>query len=54
MNRADFETELRAQGYREIVDRRMDAKTTNLEHSHEFDARLLVLEGEMTVVCDGE
>jgi hypothetical protein len=30
MNRADFETELRAQGYREIVDRRMDAKTTNL------------------------
>jgi quercetin dioxygenase-like cupin family protein len=54
MNRADFETELRAQGYREIVDRRMDAKATNPEHSHEFDARLLVLEGEMTVVCDGE
>lgn len=54
MNRADFETELRAQGYREIVDRRMNAKATNPEHSHEFDARLLVLEGEMTVVCDGE
>jgi len=54
MNRADFETELRAQGYQEIVDRRMDAKATNPEHSHEFDARLLILEGEMTVVCDGE
>jgi quercetin dioxygenase-like cupin family protein len=54
MNRADFESELRAQGYQEVVDRRMEAKATNPEHSHEFDARLLVLEGEMTVVCDGE
>ena len=54
MNRADFEIELRAQGYQEIVDRRMEPKATNPEHSHEFDARLMVLEGEMTVVCDGE
>jgi quercetin dioxygenase-like cupin family protein len=53
MNRAEFETELRAQGY-EVVDRRMDANATNPEHAHEFDARLLVLEGDITITCDGE
>jgi quercetin dioxygenase-like cupin family protein len=54
MNRAEFEHELEAQGYREVVDRRMDAGAINPEHAHEFDARVLVLEGEMTIVCDGE
>ncbi|MBV8937193.1 MAG: cupin domain-containing protein [Alphaproteobacteria bacterium] len=54
MNRTDFETELSAQGYREVVDRQMPAGHINSEHAHEFDARLMVLEGEMTVACDGE
>ena len=54
MNRTDFETELHAQGYREVVDRQMEPGHINSEHAHEFDARLLLLEGEMTVVCDGE
>src|SRR5258708_26002310 len=54
MNRADFDQELQAQGYREVVDRRMQAGEFNPEHAHEFDARLLGLEGEMTIVCDGE
>jgi quercetin dioxygenase-like cupin family protein len=54
MNRADFEHELAAQGYREVVDRQMQAGEFNPEHAHEFDALLLVLEGEMTIVCDGE
>lgn len=53
MDRTEFETEARAQGYLEIADRRMDANHTNPEHAHEFDARLLVLEGEMTIVCGG-
>jgi hypothetical protein len=53
MNRAEFETECRAQGYHEIVDRQMEANTTNAEHLHEFDARLLILEGEMTVTSEG-
>ena len=26
----------------------------NPEHAHEFDARLLILEGEMTILCGGE
>ena len=54
MNRADFESEVREQGYGEVVDRRMEAGAFNPEHGHEFDARLLILEGEMTIVCDGE
>ncbi|MGA7264648.1 MAG: cupin domain-containing protein [Stellaceae bacterium] len=54
MDRPKFEQELEAQGYREVVDRRMEAGAINSEHTHEFDARLLVLEGEMTIVCDGE
>ena len=54
MDRAEFETELRAQGYGEIVDRRMEVNAVNPDHAHEFDARLLVLEGEMTVAIGGE
>jgi quercetin dioxygenase-like cupin family protein len=53
MNRTEFETDCRGQGYHEIVDRRMDANTTNPKHSHEFDARLLVLEGELTITREG-
>jgi len=53
MNRTEFENECQGQGYREVVDRRMDANTINPEHSHEFDARLLVLEGEMTITSNG-
>jgi quercetin dioxygenase-like cupin family protein len=54
MDRTEFETVLREQGYKEVVDRRMEPSSTNPEHSHEFDARLLVLEGAMTITCNGE
>jgi quercetin dioxygenase-like cupin family protein len=54
MNRTEFESELSAHGYREIVDRHMQANSVNPEHAHEFDARLLVLEGEMTIACGGK
>ena len=53
MDRATFETELRAQGYGEVVDRQMEAAVVNPEHAHEFDARLLVLEGAMTIAAEG-
>lgn len=53
MDRTQFEAELRQRGYGEIVDRRMDANAVNPEHEHEFDAQLLVLEGEMTIIRDG-
>jgi quercetin dioxygenase-like cupin family protein len=53
VDRTVFETELREQGYVEIVDRRMEANALNPEHAHEFDARLLVLEGVMTITAEG-
>ena len=53
MDRVEFETALREEGYLEIADRRMEPNKTNPEHSHEFDARLLILEGEMRIVSEG-
>jgi quercetin dioxygenase-like cupin family protein len=54
MERTAFETELRQQGYAEMVDRRMEANSVNPEHAHKFDARLLVLEGAMTITAEGQ
>ena len=53
MERTTFESELREQGYAEVVDRRMEPNALNPEHEHEFDARLLVLEGAMTIAAEG-
>ncbi|MGD9615485.1 MAG: cupin domain-containing protein [Alphaproteobacteria bacterium] len=52
MDRTAFENELREQGYGEVVDRRMKAGEVNRTHAHEFDARLLVLEGAMTIAAE--
>jgi quercetin dioxygenase-like cupin family protein len=53
MDRTVFETELREQGYAEVVDRRMEPDVLNPEHDHEFDARLLILEGAVTIAAEG-
>lgn len=53
MDRAVFEQGLREQGYGDVVDRQVQANNINPEHSHEFDARLLILDGTMTIVRDG-
>ena len=49
MDRTEFENGLRRDGYDAALDRHMDANATNPEHSHEFDARLLIIEGEITI-----
>ena len=54
MNRAEFEKKLAAEGYGETVEREMEAEHFNAEHSHEFDALLLFLGGEMTIACNGK
>jgi quercetin dioxygenase-like cupin family protein len=54
MNRADFEKKLAAEGYAEMVDRQMEAEHFNAEHAHEFDACVLVVDGEMTIARDGK
>ena len=53
MDRTKFENELQAQGYGEVVDRRMEPREINPTHAHEFDARLLVLEGAVTIASEG-
>ena len=46
MDRASFAAALAAEGYAGPLDRRMEAGQVVPEHSHPFDVRLLVLEGE--------
>ena len=53
MDRTTFENGLREQGYGEVVDRRMQPGQVNGTHAHEFDARLLVLEGALTIASEG-
>jgi quercetin dioxygenase-like cupin family protein len=53
MDRAIFESELVRDGYR-VVFGGMDPNQANPEHSHEFDARAMVLAGEITITRDGE
>ena len=52
MDRARFEAELARDGYTPVtVTMKPDA--VNPEHVHPFDARLLVIEGAMTIVREG-
>jgi quercetin dioxygenase-like cupin family protein len=51
MDRATFEAELQRDGY-QIVVNTMQPDAINPEHAHDFDARLLVVAGEMTVMVD--
>ncbi len=48
MERAEFEAALRRDGY-EIVARSMAPNTVNADHTHDFDARVLVTEGAITL-----
>ena len=52
-NTAEFEQQLRRDGYLDIKHRLLDCGENTQPHTHDFDTRLLVLEGEMTVVCAG-
>ena len=52
MDRTTFEAELTRDGYA-VVSVAMQPNATNPEHVHPFDARLLVIEGAMTIVRDG-
>jgi quercetin dioxygenase-like cupin family protein len=52
MDRTAFEAELQRDGY-QIVVNTMQPSAINPEHTHDFDARLMVVAGEMTVVAEG-
>jgi quercetin dioxygenase-like cupin family protein len=49
-----FEAELRRDGYLEIVEKSIPANTVIEDHTHPYDVRALVLEGEATIACAGE
>ena len=54
MNKAGFESRLRKLGYENIGQREMAANTINADHAHDFDAQVLVVDGEITIVRDGK
>jgi quercetin dioxygenase-like cupin family protein len=49
-----FKQQLIADGYLEIVDKTLEPGTIIDTHTHPFDVRALVLEGEATITCHGE
>jgi mannose-6-phosphate isomerase-like protein (cupin superfamily) len=49
MNRAEFEADLRREGY-ELREGAIEPNVHRGSHAHEFDARLFVLEGSITLV----
>jgi len=49
MTRAEFETELRREGY-EIREGEFKPDHHSTTHAHDFDARVLVLDGSVTMV----
>jgi quercetin dioxygenase-like cupin family protein len=54
MNQAEFENKCASEGYAEIVDRTMAANELKAQHAHEFDACVMVIEGEMTITRHGK
>lgn len=53
MQRAEFEAALRSQGFNEIIEKTAQPNFEAKPHTHPFDVRILVLEGQMTVVKQG-
>jgi quercetin dioxygenase-like cupin family protein len=53
MDRAEFETDLQREGY-EILEGKIEPNLHRGSHAHEFDARLFVLEGSITLVVGAD
>ena len=51
MDRLEFEAELRREGYR-VVNSSLKPNMVDPNHCHDFDAKLLVLGGEITITRD--
>ena len=52
MDASAFEAELLRDGYKPVNTARAAGETVD-EHAHGFDAKLLILEGEITITRDG-
>ena len=53
MDRLAFEAELRREGY-QVLNGGLKPDFVNPDHSHDFDARVMVLGGEITITRDGK
>jgi quercetin dioxygenase-like cupin family protein len=53
MDRAEFEADVRREGY-ELREGEIEPNTHRAAHAHEFDARLFVLEGSITLVLGAD
>jgi quercetin dioxygenase-like cupin family protein len=53
MNQSEFETDLRREGY-QIFYGGLQAGMVNPDHSHEWDARVMVIGGEITLIRGGK
>ena len=53
MNRADFEADLRQQGY-QLREGEIKPNEHRAAHAHGFDARLFILDGAITLVVDDD
>ena len=53
MNQAEFEADLRREGY-EVFYGGLKAGLHNPEHGHDWDARVLVIGGEITITRGGK
>lgn len=53
MDRQAFETELKREGYDEILTGTTQGPKHNAEHSHPYDVKAMVVEGAITLAWDG-
>ena len=53
MNQADFEADLRREGY-QVFYGGLKAGEVNDDHSHDWDARVMVIGGEITITREGK
>jgi len=53
MNQSEFEADLVREGYK-VSYGGLRADTVNPEHAHDFDARVMVMAGEITITRDGK
>ncbi len=54
MSTAAFEQELRQLGFLEIETKSVERNKRVGDHSHPFDVRAKVIDGEITLICSGE
>jgi quercetin dioxygenase-like cupin family protein len=53
MTPIEFDADLRREGY-QVMNTSLAPNQLNLDHTHEFDARIMVLAGEITITRDGQ